>query len=116
MSRNRLPGLDLEKRGRGDSNPQPPDRQSAAAELQVPESQDLTEAPSAACTAACTSEAQNANADPNQKHHDEEGKAASEPVAESGAPAAEPLALLAKAIAKLSAEDRARLIAMLARE
>ena len=46
------------KRGRRDSNPQPPDRQAAATDTQVPENTDDTNTANDACTAACTNKSE----------------------------------------------------------
>jgi hypothetical protein len=63
-----------------------------------------------ACTSACTSEAQNAHGTPTNAQGDGEGEA----IAHSGVQgAATPLDALAQAIANLSADDRAKLAAML---
>jgi hypothetical protein len=65
--------------------------------------------PPAACTSACTSEAENANA--GNAETDADQGSVSEGTA--GKPA-DPLAALAAAIANLTPADRARLVAMLA--
>jgi hypothetical protein len=66
----------------------------------------LTATPSAACTAACTSEAENANAGTLETHQDGKGEGA------GGSPS-DPLAALAAAIAGLSPGNRERLAGML---
>jgi hypothetical protein len=63
----------------------------------------LTETPSGACTAACTSEPENANAGTPETHQDDKGEGT----------AGDPLVALAAAIAGLSPGDRERLAAML---
>ncbi len=65
--------------------------------------QPLTPTPSAACTAACTREAENANAGTPAAGHQGEGEGA----------AADPLATLAAALLTLSPADLAKLTAML---
>jgi hypothetical protein len=89
--------------------------------------------PSAACTAACTSEAENANAGPLEAaslgtsphaadgadaHQGDEGEEIGQGGAARGLSAvdqspADPLAVLAAAVAKLSPADRERLAALL---
>jgi len=69
------------------------------------DSKPLTPTPSAACTAACTSKAENANAGtPDSADLGSEGE---------GADTGDPLAKLAAALLTLSLADRARLAAML---
>jgi hypothetical protein len=95
--------------------------------------QGLTSTPSAACTAACTSEGENADAgaleaaslgtspqaaDGPDAHQGDEGKGIDQGRAARGSSAADqnqgdPLAVLAAAVAKLSPADRERLAAML---
>jgi hypothetical protein len=80
--------------------------------LQQAEPQDVTSTPSAACTAACTSEAEKTNAgtldahpaagDQNQGERTEQDQG-------------DPLAKLAAALLALSPAERARLAAMLTR-
>jgi hypothetical protein len=67
--------------------------------------QRLASTPAAACTAACTSKGQNANA--GALDADQGGQS-------EGTDPADPLAALASAIANLSPADRARLVGMLA--
>jgi len=76
--------------------------------------------PSAACTAACTSEAENANAAPLDHHPGTPSLLALNPPPSTLNPQpstdhapADPLVGLAAAIAALSPADRARLAAML---
>ena len=64
----------------------------------------LTPTLSAACTAACTSEAEIANADTLNANQDSEGE---------GIDQGDPLAILAAALLSLSPTDRERLAAML---
>jgi len=66
----------------------------------------LTTGDAAACTSACTSEAENAHETPA----DAQGHGQGEGIAQG---AATPLESLAQAIANLSADDRAKLAAML---
>jgi len=82
---------------------------------------ELASTPPAACTAACTSEGKNVNADAPQGGSPAALPQAAEPLnAKPGSEgegtaseAPDPLAALAAAIANLSAADRERLVAML---
>ena len=96
-------------------------------------SKEVMSTPSAACTAACTSEAENANAGPLEAaslgtsphaadgadaHQGDEGEESEQGGADRGSSAADqnqgdPLAVLAAAVAKLSPADRERLAALL---
>ena len=67
-------------------------------------SKGLTPTPSAACTAACTSEPENANADAPDAHQGDEGE---------GTDQGDRLDKLAAALLTLSPADRERLAAML---
>jgi hypothetical protein len=109
------------ERGRRESNPQPPDRQSNRDELQNMDSQDVTPTPSAVCTRVCTSEAENANAGPLHAGQGDEGEGIDQGWAARGSSAAgaltdqaDPLAKLAAALLALTSADRERLAAMLA--
>jgi hypothetical protein len=70
----------------------------------------LTPTPSAACTNACTSEMERANADALDVPEQKKSTGAETPTAP-----ADRLALLAAELAKLSPADRERLAAMLTR-
>jgi hypothetical protein len=74
-----------------------------------------TPTPSAACTAACTSKAENANAGPTNADQGD-GEGIDQSGADRGSSTADqgnPLAVLAAAVANLSPADRDRLAAML---
>jgi len=91
-------------RGRGDSNPQPPDRQSSEGELQEAKPQEVAPTASPVCTRVCTSEAENANAGAPEGDQGQQGE---------GTAAADPLVAIAAAIAGLSPADRQRLAGIL---
>jgi hypothetical protein len=98
------------------------------------DSKEVTSTPSAACTSACTSDAENANADPSTPGDDQadaagrnqgdQDKAAVGDRADQGGAAGgsstadqgDPLAKLADALLTLTPADRARLAAMLDRD
>jgi hypothetical protein len=75
--------------------------------LQPTDSQDLTSTPFDACISACTSKAENANADALEAGHQSEGEGTA--AADQG----DTLAKLAAALLTLSPADRERLAAML---
>ncbi len=75
--------------------------------MQAATPQDVTPTPSAACTAACTSEPENANAGTLDADQGNEGEGT------AGKPAAASLESLAAALLTLSSADRAKLAAML---
>jgi hypothetical protein len=79
-------------------------------------SKELTATPSDACTTACTSEAENANAGTLDADQGDEGEGIDQGGTAGGSSTADqgdPLAVLAAAVANLSPADRERLAAML---
>ena len=77
----------------------------------------LTPTPSAACTAACTSEAENANADDADQGDEGEGiDQGGTARGSSTADQADPLAKLAAALLTLSPADRERLAILLRKD
>jgi hypothetical protein len=81
--------------------------------LQAADPQALASTPSAACTAACTSEAETDNAGTTDAGHQGRGEGADQD--QGGAPSGS-LAKLAAALLTLSPADRERLAALLAKE
>jgi len=75
--------------------------------------QALTPTDSAACTAACTSEAENDNATTETEPGELDRQPGEPPAAPAADPAPDSLAMLAAALVNLSATDRAKLAAML---
>jgi hypothetical protein len=92
------------QRGRRDSNPQPPDRQSSECELQPVYPQGLTSTPVPVCTRVCTRNEKTENAAPAQVSSNDN--------AEKVSPA-NPLFALAAALAALSESDRIQLVSIL---